>query len=222
MAETWGAERGLKRFEGFTDAVFAIALTLLIVEIKPPGSPEGPQVGASLWQAIAEQWHEELALLLSFLAIGVYWLQHHYTGRIYSKSDHGFSAINLFFLLAVMVLPYPIRVWSFHVGTVHEASASVVLTIGLALPALFWMAKWFYARPRSLMDNRLAPDFVRQMTRRYAISTALYVAAVAVALVAPRLGVALSFLVILFYLLPQPKPRYRPGMEPDEEEATAE
>jgi len=113
-------------------------------------------------------------------------------------------------------------VWSFHVGTVHEASASVVLTIGLALPALFWMAKWFYARPRSLMDNRLAPDFVRQMTRRYAISTALYVAAIPLALVAPRLGVALSFLVILFYLLPQPKPRYRAGMEPTEEETTSE
>src|SRR5690349_18641350 len=108
MADTWGAERGLKRFEGFTDAVFAIALTLLIVEIKPPGSPDGPHVGASLWEAIAEQWHEDLALLVSFFAIGVYWLQHHYTGRIYAKSDHGFSAINLGFLLAVMVLPYPI------------------------------------------------------------------------------------------------------------------
>ena len=70
MVKTWGAERGLKRFEGFTDAVFAIALTLLVVEIKPPGSPEGPRVGASLWQTIAEQWHEDLALLVSFVAIG--------------------------------------------------------------------------------------------------------------------------------------------------------
>lgn len=218
MADTLGAERGLKRFEGFTDAVFAIALTLLIVEIKPPGSPDGPQVGTSLWRAIAEQWHEELALLLSFLAIGVYWLQHHYTGRIYAKSDHGFSAINLGFLLAVMVLPYPIRVWSFHVGTVHEASASLVLAIGLTLPALFWMAKWLYARPRALMDDRLAPDFLRQMTRRYAISTGLHLVAVALALVAPRLGVALALLVLLYYLLPQPKPRYRDGMEPDDEE----
>ncbi len=218
MVKTWGAERGLKRFEGFTDAVFAIALTLLVVEIKPPGSPEGPRVGASLWQTIAEQWHEDLALLVSFVAIGVYWLQHHYTGRIYVKSDHGFSAINLGFLLAVMVLPYPIRVWSFHVGTVHEASASQVLTIGLALPALFWMAKWFYARPRSLMDDRLAPDFVRQMTRRYGISTVLSVAAIPLSLAAPRLGVGLSFLILFFFLLPQPKPRYRDGKEPDEDE----
>jgi len=52
MADTHGAERGLQRFEGFTDAVFAIALTLLIVEIRPPGAPEGPQAGVSLLNAI--------------------------------------------------------------------------------------------------------------------------------------------------------------------------
>ena len=102
MAHTFGAVRGLKRLEGFSDAVFAIALTLLVVEIKPPGTPEGPEVGASLWHAIAEQWREHLALLISFFAIGVYWLQHHHSGRIYVHSDHGFSAINLGFLLAVM------------------------------------------------------------------------------------------------------------------------
>ena len=52
MADTHGAERGLQRFEGFTDAVFAIALTLLIVEIKPSGAPEGPQAGVSVLNAI--------------------------------------------------------------------------------------------------------------------------------------------------------------------------
>jgi TMEM175 potassium channel family protein len=107
QAATHGAERGLSRFEGFSDAVFAIALTLLIVEIKVPGSPEGPHGYASLARAMAEQWREHLALLLCYAVIGAYWLQHHYSGRIYSKSDHWFGALNLLFLLAIVVIPYP-------------------------------------------------------------------------------------------------------------------
>lgn len=223
MAETHGAERGLQRFEGFTDAVFAIALTLLIVEIKPPGSPDGPDAGADLWRAMAEQWREHLALLLSFLAIGVYWLQHHYSGRIYAKSDHLFGVINLGFLLAVTVLPYPIRVWSFHVGTEHERTASIALTIGLAAPAIFWMAKWFYALPeRRIIDERLTPDFVRQMTRRYGLAALMQIAAIPVAIAAPRVGVAVAMLCLAFFLLPQPKPHYKPGEEPGAKEITDE
>jgi len=222
MAETRGAERGLNRFEGFTDAVFAIILTLLIVEVKPPGSPEGPDAGASLWRAIAEQWREHLALLLSFLAVGVYWLQHHYSGRIYARSDHWFGAINLGFLLAVGALPYPIRVWCFYLGTEHERTASIVLAVGLAAPAIFWMAKWFYARPdRRLIDDRLATDFVRQITRRYALTALAFVAVVPITAVAPRMGVGLGLALLLYLLMPQPRPRYEAGRRPEEEPSHA-
>src|SRR6478752_8182062 len=109
--KTHGAERGLSRFEGFTDAVFAIALTLLIVEIKPPGSPQGPPPDDGLLHAILGQWREFLTLFVSFLSIGVYWLQHHYTGRLYAKSDHYFGLLNLGFLFGVTVLPYPLQIW---------------------------------------------------------------------------------------------------------------
>jgi uncharacterized membrane protein len=210
--KTYGAERGLKRFEGFTDAVFAIVLTLLIVEIKVPGSPDGPQGYSDLAKAIAEQWREHLALVACYLVIGTYWLQHHYSGRIYARSDHWFGAINLLFLLAIMIVPYPIRVWSFHVGTHFEPLASVTLVAGIALIACTWMGKWFYGMSdRRLMDERLAPDFLRQMTRRYGIATLIQIAAIPVAIASPRLGVAIALLCVAFFLLPQPKPRFVPG-----------
>jgi len=219
---TYGAERGLKRFEGFTDAVFAIVLTLLIVEIKVPGSPDGPQGYSDLAKAIAEQWREHVALVVCYLVIGTYWLQHHYTGRIYARSDHWFGAINLLFLLAIMIVPYPIRVWCFHVGTRFEPLASVTLVAGIALIACTWMGKWFYGMPdRRLMDERLAPDFLRQMTRRYGIATLIQIAAIPVAIAAPRLGVAIALLCVAFFLLPQPKPRFAPG-EPSTEEKLSE
>ena len=218
-AETHGAERGLSRFEGFSDAVFAIALTLLIVEIKVPGSPEDPQGYSDLASAMAEQWREHLALVLCYVVIGAYWLQHHYSGRIYAKSDHWFGALNLLFLLAIVVIPYPIRVWCFHLGTGFEPVASVTLVAGLALTACTWMAKWFYGMPgRRVMDERLAPDFVRQMTRRYGIATLIQIAAVPVVLAAPQVGVAIALLSVAFFVLQQPKPRYKSGEEPNEAE----
>lgn len=221
--KTYGAERGLKRFEGFSDAVFAIALTLLIVEIKVPGSPDGPHGYSDLAKAMFEQWREFLALVLCYIVIGAYWLQHHYSGRIYAKSDHWFSAINLVFLLLIVVVPYPIRVWCFHVGTRFEPSASVTFVAGLALTACTWMAKWFYGMSgRRVMDERLAPDFLRQMTRRYGSATLVQIAAVPVAIAAPRAGVAIALLCVAFFLLPQPKPRYRPGEEPTIEEKLGE
>jgi len=223
-AETHGAERGLSRFEGFSDAVFAIALTLLIVEIKVPGAPEGPHGYASLARAMAEQWREHLALLLCYIVIGAYWLQHHYSGRIYARSDHWFGALNLLFLLAIVVVPYPVRAWCFHLGTRFEPSGAVALVAGLALTACTWMAKWFYGMGgrRRVMDARLAPDFLRQMTRRYGVATLVQLAAVPLAVAVPRAGVALALLCVAFFLLPQPRPRYKPGEEPDPEETTSD
>ena len=221
--QTHGAERGLSRFEGFSDAVFAIALTLLIVEIKVPGSPEGSHGYSNLTRAMTEQWREFLALLLCYVVIGAYWLQHHYSGRIYSKSDHWFGTLNLLFLLAIVVVPYPIRVWCFHLGTEFEHTASVTLTIGLAVTACTWMGKWFYGMSgQRVMDERLAPDFIRQMTLRYGIATLIQIAALPLAIVAPRVGVAVILLCIAFFLLPQPKPRYKPGEEPSTEEKLKE
>lgn len=81
--------------------------------------------------------------------------------------------------------------------------------------------KWFYAsRHRRLIDRRLAPDYVTQMTRRYVAGTAVLALAVLIALVAPRLGLGLSFAATAYWILPQPKPRYRSGEEPSEEERT--
>ena len=220
MAKTFGAVRGLSRFEGFTDAVFAIALTLLIVEIKPPGAPEGPDGYASLLHAMAEQWREHLALLLCYVTIGAYWLQHHYIGRIYARSDQVFVLINLVFLLAIVMVPYPIRVWCYHVGTSFEPAAALTLTSALAFTAVAWMAKWFYGMSggRRVMDERLAPDFLKQMTRRYGIGTLIQIAAIPIAIAMPRIGAAIALFAVAWFLLPQPSPRYLPGQEPDREE----
>jgi hypothetical protein len=107
-------------------------------------------------------------------------------GPNYAKTDHWFGAVKLLFLLAIVVIPYPIRVWCFHVGTRFERVAC-----------------------RRVMNERLSPDFLRQMTHRYGIATMVQIAAIAVAIPAP---------CVAFFLLPQPKPRYEPGEEPSAQE----
>lgn len=171
---------------------------------------------------MAERWREHLALLVWYGVIGAYWLQHHYSGRIYARSDHWFGAINLLFLFAVGLVPYPIRAWCFHLGTRFEDTASVTLVAGLALIACTWMAKWFYAMPgRRIMDERLAPDFLRQMTRCYGVATLIQIAVVPVAVLAPRIRGAVALVCVAFFLLPEPKLRYNSGEEPSAEEASS-
>jgi hypothetical protein len=120
-------------------------------------------------------------------------------------------------------MPYPIRLWCFHLGTPFETVASVALAAGLALIACTWMAKWFYGMPgRRMMDERLAPDFIQQMTRRYGTATLIQIGAVPVALVAAPVGVAIALLCVAFFLLPQPRPRYKPGEEPTEAHQASE
>lgn len=151
--------------------------------------------------------------------IGAYWLQHHYTGRIYARSDHWFGALNLLFLLAIIVIPYPIRIWCFQLGTHLQPVGSLAMVIALASTACTWMAKWFYGMSgRRVMDERLAPDFLRQMTRRYGLAAIVQIAAIPVELAAPRVGAAIALSCVAFFLLPQPKPRYRPGQELSERE----
>jgi uncharacterized membrane protein len=215
MARTYGAERDTNRLMSFTDGVFAIALTLLITEIKPPGSPDGPDPGTSLLDAMASQWREDLALLLGFFVIGAYWLQHHYTGAIYTKTDHVFGLLNLLFMLAIVIVPYPLRVWSFNLGTVNERTASVALAVGVAFLAVGWMGKWLYALPhRRMVDDRLTDDYVRQMTRRYGIAALVQLVGIGLAIVVPLAGVAVVLGAVFFFLLPQPRPRYKPGQDP--------
>lgn len=72
------------------------------------------------------------------------------------------------------------------------------------------------------MDKRLAPDFLRQMTRRYGVATLVQIAATPLAVAAPRAGVAIGLLCVAFFLLPQPRPRYNPGEAPSEDEKPSE
>ena len=216
MTNRHGAEPELStpRIEAFSDGVFAIAITLLILEIKVPHDLEGAG-HVPLQGALLRLWPSYFAYVLSFLVIGIYWANHHYVFKLYKKTDHVFLLLNVLFLMCISFRPLPTAVLGGYIrDEANQAMAVRFYAVGLLLPAVSWLLTWLYAnKGRRLIDPRLDPDFLRSATTRYVLSVALYLGAVLVSLVYWKLSLAVCVGLTLLYLLPPKRPVYLPGPE---------
>ncbi|MBC6982941.1 TMEM175 family protein [Caulobacter sp. 17J80-11] len=211
---TLGLARGLERLEAFTDAVFAIAITLLILELQAPHAAHG-QSHFDLWAALRALWPQYMAFGFSALAIGVYWLHHHYMGGIYVKADHVFSLLNLAFMLTIAIIPFPVRVYMENMGDpTARGPAATFLTFTLVAPSVAWLGKWFYGAAQGrLLDPRLDPRFLRRLSLRFSVTTGAYVAAALISLWWPLTGLGVAALLTALFLLPPPVPEMLPHSE---------
>ena len=110
-----GTRWGTGRIEAFSDGVFAIAITLLILEI---GVPEA--AFDNLWRGIVDQWPSYLAYATSFLTIGGIWLAHHGIFRRLQYADQRVMLINLLLLMAVSFLPFPTKLMAEAIADVND------------------------------------------------------------------------------------------------------
>src|SRR5215510_4445653 len=121
-----------QRIEAFSDGVFAIAITLLIIEIGVPhvSSEE------SLSKALGDLWPKYFAYVLSFVMIGIYWANHHSFFRLFVRADHYFLMLNVLFLMAIAFLPFPTAVLGEYLDDPGQRDIAVSLyALGLLLPA---------------------------------------------------------------------------------------
>jgi uncharacterized membrane protein len=199
---------GTERIEAFSDGVFAIAITLLILEVKVP---RGGEPGFSLERALLRLWPQYLAYVLSFVVIGIYWANHHYVFKLYLRTDHVFNLLNVLFLLTISFLPLPTAVLGdFALQPTERGTAGTFYALGLLLPAISWTLMWLYAsNGERLIDPRLEPAFVRKLTRQYLSSVGLYLLALFAIRVKFEVGITICVTLTLFYLLPPPRPVYR-------------
>jgi len=199
-----GTERGTERIEAFSDGVFAIAITLLILDFRVP------HAATSLRAELLHLWPSYFALVLSFVMIGIYWANHHYIFKLVEKTNHALNLLNLLFLLTISFLPFPTSVLGGYMRTPGEqTTAATFYAFGLLLPAATWLLMWLYAaHGRRLVDARLEPDFVRRLTLQYGGSVVLYVAAVLVSMIRFKLGLAICVGLTLLYLAPPNTPAY--------------
>ncbi|MCF3945742.1 DUF1211 domain-containing protein [Acidiphilium sp. AL] len=205
-------ERDTGRVEAFSDGVFAIAITLLILEIKVPHA-HGSSRPFSLLGSLTGLWPSYFSYLLSFTMIGIYWANHHYIFKLFTRTNHTLNLLNLLFLLTISFLPFPTAtLGNYMLDAANRTTAATFYAVGLLLPACTWLLMWLYATTgRRLVHPRLESAFLHHLTIQYAGTVAIYLGAVLLCLVDVRLGLGVCVGLTLLYLLPPASYAYARG-----------
>lgn len=184
------------RLEAFSDGVFAIAITLLVLEIS---LPEG--AGDDLLGAFLDEWPSYLAYLVSFATIGVTWVRHAAITHHLDGVDTTFVRLNLGLLLLVSFLPFPTGLVAEHVHDDEaERVAATILGLNLLLVSAMVSTLWAHAVRRGLVRPDADDTEVRLLAQRLTPGLAGYVAMILLGLVLPIVAV-LGYLVIALALL---------------------
>jgi uncharacterized membrane protein len=188
VAERWETDRT----EAFSDAVFAIAITLLVLDLSVPASEFD-----DLWAGIAKEWPAYLAYATSFLTIGGIWLAHHGIFHRIRYLNRRVMMLNLLLLMAVSFLPFPTRLVAEAIR-ITDAERTAVIFYGttLLVISLLVAAIWgAIARNRSLLEPDVTDDEINAILLAAAPSIGLYVGLTVLAIVAPHIA-AFGYLFI--------------------------
>ncbi|HEU5417925.1 MAG TPA: TMEM175 family protein [Streptosporangiaceae bacterium] len=200
-----------RRAEAFSDGVFAVAITLLVIDLLGVGS-ESPLT----WTALGESWPKYAAYVVSFLTIGIMWLNHHTMLANIRRVDRPTLVLNLLLLLGIVALPFPTALVAEHLtGDQHSAEVAVVVYgIWMIVISIFFASMWIYITVRSTAlggspaDRPLAAAGSRvASTLRFTGGLVGYAAGTLVALVEPVASLAIFAALAVYYLfehLPSP------------------
>src|SRR5215475_2216527 len=185
------------RMEAFSDGIFAIASTLLVLDLAIPA------VSSDVAGKLRAQWPIYLAYLVSFATIGQAWLAHSVITEYLDRADSILLRLNLVLLFFVSVLPYPTHMLAEYFS--NENAERIGVTIyGLNLLAIngFISILWHYAVARHLVSQDNSEADVRALTSKLDPSLATYVVVIGIGLVAPKVAVALYLAIALYVIIP--------------------
>lgn len=206
------------RVEAFSDGVFAIAITLLVLNIHIPTTEDVAKSG--LASALLDQWPVYLAYLSSFITILVMWMGHHNLFRYIVRVDYTFLVLNGLFLLGVTLVPVPTAILArFVQSSPSESALSAALYSGMFFYlATLFNIMWIYASSGArLVEGYELP---RALKLRYAVGPLLYLVSLGLAFVSVRLSLAIYLILLVYYAWPG---NYmRPKVTPPGSEAVAD
>jgi uncharacterized membrane protein len=181
------------RLETFSDGVFAIAATLLILDVH--------SAGGSVAHGLVHAWPSYVVYAISFFTIGIIWVNHHTVMSQIGRVDRTFLFVNVLFLMVVAFSPFPTRVLG---RSLRDGSHAAAFAYGLTftLMAIFYGVLWFYA---ALGRRLIAPEadqrVVSGISRSFLPGSFIYGAATLSSLASAYLAVALYAAIALFYVL---------------------
>jgi TMEM175 potassium channel family protein len=189
-------DEGTTRLETFSDGVFAIAATLLVLEFSV-GAAKGDRLGHELLHL----WPSYLAYATSFLTIGIIWINHHYCVQTLARADRVLMFLNLMLLLVVGFLPFPTKLVAQYLQQSGEQAAVLAYDATFVVMAIIYNIWWRYASSgRRLIAEGVPDATVRAITRAFNPGVPMYASVFVVAYFSPIASVILTFAIAAFYL----------------------
>jgi uncharacterized membrane protein len=194
--ETAQEQKETSRIEAFSDGVFAVAVTLLILTIQVP--PPGP---VNIPQFVLHQAPFFLAYLISFLSILVMWANHHGIFNLVARTDRGLTILNGVLLMFITFFDYPTAVVAAALREVrYQQFAAMFYTGTLLVVTIVYFIFWRYiaAHPR-LLDRHVTPEMVEKITREYRFGPLFYLLAFAVSYFNALAGILITLALAVYF-----------------------
>jgi uncharacterized membrane protein len=186
------------RLETFADGVFAIAATLLILSVDGQVGGGSIDLGGQLSHA----WPSYVAYAVSFITIGIMWMNHHTLMNLVGHVDRRFLVATIGLLMCIAFVPFPTRLVAEHVRDSSARDAALAYGFTMTTTAIFFSIVWFYASVGGrLLREDADPRIVSGITRSYLPGPWIYLAATLIAFASSTASVALYLAIAAFYVL---------------------
>lgn len=200
------AGQSLERLSALSDGVFAISMTLLVLNVGVPASG-AIHTEHDLWRALVDLAPRFVAYLMSFLTLGIFWVGQQTQLNHFTRSDRNLTWIQIGFLLTVSIMPFSTGLLAEFI-TYRLAIVVYWLNILLLGAALF--ASWRYASQAKLVKDEITVEMRAAVERRIVVAQALYALGALLCLVSTYVSIAVIVLVQLNYVIaPRIRPLYR-------------
>ncbi|HEY7431849.1 MAG TPA: TMEM175 family protein [Streptosporangiaceae bacterium] len=200
------------RVEAFSDGVFAVAITVLVLGLQLPDTshePNPPTLASQLLHA----WPHYLAYVVSFLTIGIMWMNHHTALAHVNRVDRPLLVINLLLLMGVVALPFPTELVATHLGDSDGSTAAVAYGLVMILISFGFSGVWLYVVTHGgKLGAIVPPDTLRNSVPGFTGGLLAYAAGTAVALWSATAALVIFGLLAIYYLFEHlPSPGGDPG-----------